>query len=105
MKKVKGNKKEYKKSIPVEVRIAFGKYYIFSFIISLFLGIIYQFIVSKISFISGLLLLIFSLLFYIYIFIDFLNNKNHFMSSMVILCIMVFIFCLGFAVYKFILSC
>ena len=104
MKNLKKNKKEYKKSIPIEIRVAFGKYYIFSFIISLFLGIVYQFIVSKISFISGLLLLIFSLLFYIYIFIDFLNNKNHFMSSMVILCIMVFIFSLGFAVYKFVLS-
>lgn len=97
--------KNYKKAIPVEVRVAFGKYYIFSFIISLFLGIVYQFIISKISFISGLLLLLFSLLFYIYIFIDFLNNKNHFMSSTVIFCIMVFIFCLGFAVYKFVLSC
>lgn len=103
--KTKQNKKEYKKSIPIEIRAAFGKFYIFSIILSIFLGIVYNFIVEKISFITGLLILLFSLLFYIYIFIDFLNRKKSFMSSTVVFCIILYLFTLGFAIYKFIMSC
>ena len=104
-KKEKKIKKEYKSSIPVEIRVLFGKFYIFSILLSLFLGVGFQFMVERISFISSLLLLIFCLLFYIYIFIDFLNRKKNFMSTMIVFCIIIYICCLGFAIYKFVLSC
>lgn len=101
----KKTKNEYKNAIPVEIRVLFGKFYIFSLILSVFLGVGYQFIVERVTFISSLLLLIFCLLFFIYIFIDFLNRKKNFMSTMIVFCIVIYISSLGFAIYKLIMSC
>lgn len=102
--KTKKEKREYKNEIPIEIRILFGKFYVFSILLSIFLGVGYQFILDKISFISSLLLLIVVLVFYIYMFIDLIKHKKNFMSSVVVFCLLFFFSSLGFAIYKFILQ-
>ena len=86
--KKKRTSKEYKESLPNEIRVLFGKFYVFSFILIVFLGIIFPFIVmDRISFISRILVLVVLFIFYTYVVIDVIRKKKSFTSTIFILLI------------------
>lgn len=83
MEKVKNNnRKEYKKMIPEEIKVLFGKFYVYSFIISLFFFTIYPFwLVKCLSKESLVGILVVAFLFYLYVLCDVKKKKKQFSSS------------------------
>lgn len=83
MKKVKNNnRREYKKKIPEEIKVLFGKFYVYSFVISLFFFIVYPFwLVKCLSKWSLIGILVVSFIFYLSILYDVKKKKKHFSSS------------------------
>ncbi len=82
-KKVLKNIKESKliEEIPDSTRVALGKFYLFSIIFAIIVGIIYPFIlINHFDFINLLLVLIVLYLFYIFIIFDTKKKKGHFSS-------------------------
>ena len=82
-KKVLKNIKESKliEEIPDSTRVALGKFYLFSIIFTILMGIIYPFIlINHFDFINLLLVLIVLYLFYIFIIFDTKKKKGHFSS-------------------------
>ena len=77
--KQKNNK--HLKSIPKEVRISFGKFYVFSILIFVFL-LVYSFIISKISVVSNVSLLILLPILYVVMLIDNYRKCKHFKSTL-----------------------
>lgn len=93
MKKI--NKKvvsEYKKSIPIEVRVLFGKFYLYAFCLIVFFLLLYPLIVLKYcSFIMSLFLFILLGIFFVYMVIDVLRKRKNFNSSLFYILILVFV--------------
>lgn len=76
--------KEIKKNIPDEIKVLFGKYYIFSFIIILALAIFYPLVVlNYFSIYTQIGFLVFAVLFDIYMTIGLFKKKGRFMSILV----------------------
>jgi hypothetical protein len=86
--KKKKNNTEYKASLPDEIKVLFGKFYIFSFILIIFLGILFPFIImERISSISRVMILVVLFLFYVYVVYDVTKKKKSFNSTIYILLI------------------
>lgn len=93
MKKVNKNVvSEYKKSIPIEIRVLFGKFYLYSFCLIVFFLLLYPLIILRYcSFIMSLFLIILLGIFYIYMVIDVLRKRKTFDASLFYILILVFI--------------
>ena len=94
-------KKKYKDSIPIEIKILFGKFYFFSFIYVLFLGVIFPiFLVNNISLINSILIIIVLGCFYLYIVIDVLRKKKNFTSTFFLLLILLVLSAIVFNIFN-----
>ena len=85
----KQEQKKIKKEIPNEVKLAFGKFYSYSFVLIL-LNIVILLLVSKLKLWFLITFIIISIGFYGFMLFNLFKKKNHFMSSFVILNILVF---------------
>jgi len=74
--------------IDEDIRKVFGKFYLFSVVIIIFLSI-FPFIYKYLNGIFSLVLLLFILVFYIYMVIDLFKKKNKFWSAFTSLLILV----------------
>ena len=84
----KKQSKEYKASLPDDIKVLFGKFYVFSFILILFLSVIFPFLImNRISLISRIFVLVVLFIFYVYVVIDVSKKKKSFNSSIFILLI------------------
>lgn len=103
--KAKENKKKYKEelrvSIPDEVKVIFGKFYVFSFIMIVFFSIIFPlFLVNRFHKLNLILILIVLSLFYLYIVIDVIKHKKNFNSEIFIILIILVLISLSFSIVK-----
>ena len=86
--KKKKNNKEYKVSLPDDIKVLFGKFYLFSFILIIFLSILFPFVImNRISNISRVMILVVLFLFYVYVIYDVVKKKKGFNSTIFILLI------------------
>jgi len=90
MKKAKKDKYNKLKEIDVKIRESFGKFYVYSIIIILFL-IILSIMLYKIKIWFYILLLVFILLFYIYMIVDLVKNKSRYWTILSSILIFLFI--------------
>ena len=98
--KKKNTSKELKKNIPNEIKVEFGKFFIFSIILFIFLGIIYPLVIVKYcSIYTKIGVLVFSILFYGYMVFMLFKKKKSFMSLFVPISIIIFILLVGFAIF------
>ncbi len=94
--------KQYKNEIPDDIRILFGKFYVFSFIYLIFFLIIYPFILIKsFSLINLVLIISFLTIFYLFIVIDVIKKKKQFRSNLFILLIILVFIAISFSIVKF----
>lgn len=94
--------KQYKNEIPDDIRILFGKFYVFSFIYLIFFLIIYPFILIKsFSLINLVLIISFLSIFYLFIVIDVIKKKKQFRSNLFILLIILVFIAISFSIVKF----
>lgn len=95
------NEEVIKSQIPDEVKIALGKFYIFSMLYLIFFGVVFPFmLIDSISLVSQILAVIFLTGFYVYMLIDVKKKKMKFTSTLfVILTILVFIL-ISFSIVK-----
>lgn len=74
---------EYKKEIPLDIKILFGKFYFFSFLYLLFFFFLFPlFLMKHISIYSTIGIFIVFIVFFIYIIYDLLKKKKNFQSSL-----------------------
>lgn len=76
-KKITINKKS-DNAIPNEIKIIFGKFYVFSIIYIIFFFVLFPFMIMKrISMISSFLIILFLILFYIYMIVDVYKKRKN----------------------------
>ena len=90
MKKNKEKKKDVKKEIPGEIKLAFGKFYTYSVGIILLLLLVII-LAKKLSSWFLITFMILTLVFYGYILFNLLKQKKKFMSSFMVIDILVFV--------------
>jgi len=84
----KKDNKEYKKALPNEIKVLFGRFSLFSIIIILFVGILFPLLImDNISLFSKIAILIVLLIYYVYMVIDVLRKKKNFNSPIFVLLI------------------
>ena len=94
-------KKEYKDSIPNDIKVLFGKFYVYSLVLIIFFGIIYPFLlIDNISTISSIIILIVLFIFYSYIVYDVFKKRKNFNSSIFLILILLVISSFIFSVYR-----
>ena len=86
----KEEKKKIKKEIPNEVKMAFGKFYSYSITLILF-NVVILLLVNKLKLWFLITFAIISLGFYGFILFNLFKKRNRFMSSFVIIDILVFV--------------
>ena len=106
MKKKKENKKVIndeviKSQIPDEVKVALGKFYIFSMIYMIFFGVIFPFIIiENVSLVSQILAVVFLVAFYVYMLIDVIKKKKRFTLTLFVFLIVVVFILISFSIVK-----
>ena len=78
------------KEVDVNIRKAFGKYYIFSIVLMIFM-IIFPFILKYIKIWFAILLLVFFLVFFIFMILDLFKKKKKYWNSLASIFILFFI--------------
>lgn len=79
----KSNTKKIISEIPDEIRIMYGKFYIFSLLYIIFFGLLYPlFFVKIISFWSSIIVFLSLIIMYIYMIIDVFKRKKTFNSNL-----------------------
>ena len=102
-KEKKRNKELMKKEIPDNIKVVFGKYYLFSFIYILFLTVVFPFfLVSRINLVVSIVVLIILFIFYIYIVIDVIRKKKTYSSYIFVLLIILVILSFILSIMKLI---
>ena len=102
MKKL-NKKSKYNDNIPKEVKVLFGKFYLFSIIVFLFLFVFYPlFIINNVSIVSNIFILILFPLFFLYMVIEVLKNKGKYGSGLFWLFVVIFIVTYVLMVIKFV---
>ncbi len=98
------NNKNIKKEIPDNIKVLYGKFYVFSFIYIFFFLVVYPFIlVNKIRYWASIMLFVLLGGFYIYMIWDVLKHKGRFNSTMFMVLILIVIMAISFSIVKFVL--
>lgn len=101
--KKKELKKLYKTEIPDEIKVLFGKFYIFSIIYLIFFLVIFPFcLLERISLLNLLAILLFLSLFYIWIIVDVFKKKKNFSSNLFVILLISVILAISFSIVKLI---
>ena len=101
MKKKKEIKKQYKTEVPDNIKILFGKFYIFSILYLIFFLIIYPFVlIGRFSLLNLIAILIFLGLFYLWIIIDVLKKKKEYSSNTFIILLIGVILAISLSIVK-----
>jgi len=96
------NSFKVKKQIPDNIKVLYGKFYVFSFIYIFFFSILYPlWLVKVLNKLSSLILFIFLGSFYIYMIIDVRKNKGRFNSTVFMLLILFVVMAYSFSIVKF----
>ena len=99
MKKSKKEKIDKLKEIDKEVRKSFGKFYIFSIVIIIFL-LLFPLIMKKVKIWFDIFLLILLLVFYIYMVRDLFKEKNNYWTALTSIFIFIFIIIMTLDIIK-----
>lgn len=98
---LKNLKKEINKSIPDEIKVLFGKFYLFSFCYLIFFFILYPFwLINKVSTLFSIILIIILILFYLYMIVDVCKKRGNFLSTLFVLLIMFVFMGISFSIIK-----
>lgn len=112
MSKKKSNKKKIKKEkiindetihsqIPDEVKVALGKFYIFSMLYVIFFGGIFPYLlIGNISLVSQITSFVLLFLFYVYMLIDVFRKKQKFTSTLFVMLIVLVFILMSFSLVK-----
>ncbi len=94
--------KKIKKEIPDEIKILYGRFYVYSLIYIIFFGLIYPFLLIKsLSVLSSIIIFMGLGIFYIYIIRDVLKKKGRFNSTLFALFVLMVVMSLSFSLVKF----
>ncbi len=97
-------KEIYKKEVPEEIRVLFGKFIVFSILYLIFFGGIYPFfLVSHFHKVNLILILVFLSLFYVFIIIDVIRKKKHFNSILFVILLLLVIISISFSIVKLVI--
>ncbi len=97
----KKQKREYRKNIPDEIKILYGKFIIYSFLMTLFFGFLFPFLLlDKISKISSFFLFLVLVLFYIFILIDVFRRRKTYHSTLFYILVFLFFSAVFYSVFK-----
>lgn len=100
-KKITINKK-IDTAIPNEIKILFGKFYVFSIIYIIFFSVLFPFVIMKrISMISSFLIILFLAVFYIYMIVDVYKKKKEYNSTVYMMLIVLVLVSISFSIVKF----
>ncbi len=89
--------------IPDEVKIALGKFYIFSIVYILYFGVIFPFyLIYNVSLVSQILVTIILIGFYIYMLVDVFKKKKKFTSTLFVFLIILVFIVISFSIIKMI---
>ena len=100
-KNLKQIKEKMNSQVPDEIKLIFGKFYVFSLIYVLFFGIAFPFYVMEhISLVSRIMQIVLLSLFYIYIVIDVKKKRKTFMSTIYIVLIVLVALSISFSIVK-----
>lgn len=95
--------KKIKKEIPDEIKILYGKFYVFSFIYIFFFGVLYPFLfMERIKAWASILLFLLLGSFYIYMIVDVIKHKGRFNSTKFTLLILLVVMAFSFSIVKFV---
>lgn len=98
----KKQKREYKKNIPDEIKILYGRFTIYSLLMTLFFGFLFPFLLlGRISKVSSLLLFLILVLFYLFILIDVVRKRKTYHSSIFYILILLFFSTVFYSALKF----
>lgn len=98
------NNKAVKREIPDNIKLLYGKFYVFSFIYIFIFLVIYPFIlINRIKEWASIAIFIILGCFYIYMIWDVLKHKGQFNSTMFMILILLVIMALSFSIVKFVL--
>ena len=74
--------KEYINNIPYDIKVLFGKFFVFSIVYILLFSLIFPLIIIKyISFIFSIIFISLMLIIYLYMIFDVIKHKNKYNSS------------------------
>ena len=94
-------KKQLKKEIPDEIKVLFGKFYVFSFIYILFFLVLLPYLLAKFFHKVSIALLIFWLVvFYVYMVIDVNKKRKTFTSTIFVFLIFLVGMAVSFSIIK-----
>lgn len=100
--KKKNISKEMNKAIPNDIKVLFGKFYLFSVIYLIFFLIIYPFILVKIvTRLSSIILFCLLTVFYVYMIVDVQRNKKTYNSIFYVILITLVFMAISFSIIKF----
>ena len=103
-KKIVINEEVVHNQIPDEVKIALGKFYIFSIVYIIFFGGVFPFyLMYNVSIISQILVIILLLGFYIYILFDAFKKKQKYTSTLFVFLIIIVLIVISFSIVKMII--
>lgn len=89
-------------TVPDEIKILYGKFFLFSIVYLLYFAILYPFfLVSKLSTIGSILIFILLFGFYVYMIIDVIKHRENYNSSIFVLLIILVLIAISFSVVKF----
>ena len=95
------NEEMIHKQIPDEVKVALGKFYIFSLIYIIFFGVIFPFyLIYNVSLVSQILVIILLMIFYVYMLVDVFKKKQKFTSTLFVFLIILVFFLISFSIVK-----
>lgn len=95
-------KKEMKASIPDEIKVIYGRFFVFSIIYLIFFFIVYpMFLVNKLSKLSSVILFIGLIIFYVYMIIDVWKKKKSYISQGCVILIPIVFIAISFSIVKF----
>lgn len=94
---------QVKKEIPEEIKVLFGKFYVFSFIYLFFFFVVYPFLlVEKLRVWSSVIIFVLLGGFYIYMIGDVLSHKGRYSSTAFLFLILLVLTAMSFSLVKFI---
>jgi len=98
---MKKTKLEKLKEINIDIRKSFGKFYLFSIIIDLFL-ILLAFLIAKLDLWFIVLLFVFIIIFYLFMIRDLYKNKSRYWTTLTSILILIFILLMTMDILKFV---
>lgn len=99
MKKIK-NKEKLNEEIPIEIKESFGKFFFYSIIMDLFIVMVICMVYKYLSFYFKIIVMLLILVIYLAMLRDLMKKRKHFMSSSLVISILITAIVYSLAVLK-----